>query len=244
VSDPIRDLAERLARVERELHALSTAPRAPHTSVSGGYTRWLPPQGESPRLQVGSGVGADVGMTVTDGGELWIGIGTESGVPRALISSPDRSRPVFDVIGGDMIAPLIPCPWVHNPQHAIDSQGRTVVPDAAYIRAVSAYLPVQTGGITTSIIIDRTGTATVAARVRATVIAGATSGGVQTVHEETGITGATFLSGLPWAIPDAVCDPASDPHGTLVLLEVEARVTAGSGNALVAPSSPVVNIPL
>lgn len=250
MSDPIQRFVEVLADLSRRIRALETAPRAPHTSVQGGSTRWFPENGEPPQLFIGDLVGTgDIGVWVIDAdGNRSVFLGTTTGQAIVFVNeagelevrNPDGIGRALWIEEGITKSPLVSAAWQHSTNTStMDTQGRAEISSGTYTRAWSAYLPVQTGMIRSSIVVQLgAGVTSVDARIRATLVEGGASGGVQTVHEETGITGAgVFLSGLPWTIPDAVRSPASDPIGTLVLLEVEARVTGGAGNALVGPTA-------
>lgn len=246
-----------MRRVDEQLRKLATAARAPFTDVRGGFTKWLLDDGE-PLPYVGIGATAtaeNVALYVkTTGdiggdsnGQIFIGTGDSGATALLNVGNPDddgtvggaTDRATFRIIGGVMYAPLISCAWQHDPLTALNSTGYASVSSGTYTRCWTAVLPITSGAIRGSVIVDRTGTAVVDARIR---IRDYSAGGSPvTLHEETGISSTVFLSGWPWTVPDTVVSPSGDPIGALALLELEVRVASGSGNAVVAPDAPVVN---
>lgn len=244
--DPIREMANRLARVERELHALATAPRAPHTSIQDGYIRVLTSDADYPELRMGSTVedGDDIAFEVTDedGGFSSVYIGTNFGRSRADLYNPDKTGIVLHYDDGQLGAPVVSCAWQRFVGAAMDAVGMSTTSSASFVDLWYTVLALGTDQVNTAIDVVPDGGVTGAVRIMATVIGGVVSGGkvpnaAQQVMTQTGISTTTSILG-PWTVPDAIWSPSASAEGALVLLALQGRVTAGAGSIHVAPRWP------
>lgn len=242
MSDPIRDLAERLARVERELHALATAPRANRTSVQDGFTRWLTAEGTAPRIIIGASGTA---------GDVVLGVSGNNGVGRITISSfedhadfalgnPDDSTATLRVLKGKMHTPLISCAWQVGTNVNIDAQGRPTNNTATYVELWQTVLPVTSGRVHGMIDVFPGVAGTFAdAKIKASRFASGNP--FVTVAETIGFTGTPGALIGPWDVPSSVLVPSASPIGHLVEFRVELRRTAGTGTVAVAARLPLIN---
>lgn len=230
-----------MRRVDEQLRKLGTAARATMTDLKGGRIRFLPKSGaDHPRVTVGAGNGDDAGISMTDeDGEAYFEVGASTGRGLMRYKNPDNSGDVLLISDGKVFGPLISCAWQFDPLGADwHAEGYAEVTGGTYSRCWSSFLPITSGAIISSIVVTLTGTAVVDVRIRARDYSAA--GPPVTVAEQTGISGAVWLSGSPWSVPSSFSGGDS-PVGRLALLEIEARVASGTGTALVAPDAPVVN---
>lgn len=252
MSDALERIAERIARLENEVHVLKTAPKANKTSVRDGYTRWLP-VGEAnlPEVRIGSTVegGGDPAFEVTDedGPFSSIYIGTDAGRARADIYSSDKTGLVFCYDDGVLLAPQPSCSWQRWVGSAMDAVGMSTTTSATYVDLWYAVLGVGGDQIDGALDVIPDGGNTGAARIVAQVLGGVSTGGkvpsatVQQVVEQTGITTSTVMAG-PWTVPESVWDPSANVAGAVLLLTIQGKRTAGAGSIHVAPRFPVFGV--
>jgi hypothetical protein len=249
LSDPIKAMADRIAELERRLRALETAPRASHTSIRNGSTRWLSTaDGDLPNVRIGSteDTGGDPAFEVTneDGPFSDIYIGTSAGRGRADFYNPDKTGIVLRYDDGRLRAPQPSCAWQRYIGAAMDAVGASTTTSGTYVDLWYAVLGVGGDQIDGTIDVIPDGGTTGACRVMAQAVGGISISGkvpsatTQQVVEQTGITVSTVMAG-PWTIPDTIWNPASDVAGTVVMLTIQALRSAGAGLVHVAPRFPV-----
>lgn len=264
MSDPVAELAAELADLKRQIRELQTAPRATKTSVSGGYTRWLPTNGaEYPKAYAGA-LGEDhVGFFVdqTDGddgsliaADLFMGIAdgenfdtVVDNVPALLVANPDHQLYAQAIIDGAITTPLSVCAWTPNTNLGVDALARRVTTSGAYTEMARAILPLHTNIVSTGInVVLGSGVTSMDVRITIRGIEAIHSVGFSptpavtavTLVEETGITANGAIAD-EWTVPDTLIAPNGSPVGLLCELILQARVSGGSGNAVASPYAPV-----
>ena len=243
MSDPVAELAAELADMKRRLHALETAPRATKTSVSGGYTRWLPPEGEHPGIYIGGGGGTDVGISGYDvDGNQWLGAGAFNGRGRFHVAGPipSSSSQTIDVVDGQFFAPLFATAWQTDTNVNIDTQGRPTVTSSTFTTLWRTVIPCTTKSLNSWVVVYPGVGQNAECRINAQVFGQTAS--VQ-LALETGITSTAAIIG-PWVIPAGIMDDGtSSPIGHLMEVEIDLRRTSGANPVAVAPQWPVIAWP-
>lgn len=235
MADPIRAIADDLAALRREVHALATAPRSPNTSVQNGRTRWLDAAGVE-----AVAIGVD-----------------ETGEPFIRAWNSDNTAPLLAVNQHTAVFPQSSCAWQRIPTNCMTSDGWAQISDTASggndVEVYTAVLSLTTNIVRPMFRWRTTGTAVGRVRLSAEVrysgaraghqVAGDTVCETWSALSGTGIAGPCGNIGTlvdqNVTIPGTIWSPSADPAGTVAVVRLHAAVTSGAGNIEVAPVWPV-----
>src|SRR5690606_9898768 len=108
----------------------------------------------------------DVGMYVYDDDNAlaaYLGTAAADGA-QLLVRNPDKTGSVINIHAGRWARPLLSAAWQFDPidaDYGAIANGYAEVSSGTYTRCWATFLPITSGGIYSSIVVDRTGTAVV-----------------------------------------------------------------------------------
>lgn len=247
VADDIARLGELVADLTRRIAALETAPRAKYTTVRAGALAFRGLNAEQAAIQInGSATGLDSAFVIfTEDGNIRCYFGTlnDGAIATVKLDNPDKSGNVMSWQSDrGILGPYFVGPWTKNPTQPIDSVGtaattsttaqvgyRTLLFVSSDVAVIQYWVQLGAGvsaaqvqTLCTVYYDDRAGYAPSASSAIAT--RNVTSSNVYT-DEVT--------------IPTSIWTPAASPVGSLVQLELTARVTGGAGQVSWGPVLPV-----
>lgn len=237
-----RRLSDLLADMERRLAALETAPRASYTTVRGGSTIWRRDAVDPNRIEITSN-GDDVALFCYDDlGLNRLYLGTIAGDPTMRFDNADKSGTVLQIEKDrGMVRPYGVGGWERWSGQTMDAYGRSTTSSGTFALGWVGIVSANTATVyvSTAVALDA-GVTRAEIRVRASVAVSDRGGHVpsaaQTVLTRTVSASGTYSDSI--ALPDGLWTPAASAAGSLVRLDLEARVTLGAGTVYWAPFHP------
>lgn len=241
----VRRLGDTIADLQRRLAALETAPRSNFTTVRGGQTVWR--SGETGGAYVaisGDMDGDDTGIYLSADGAVRGYMGTLAGgdVIGVYLDNPDKSHRAFTYVSDrGLVGPYGIGAWSKNPSQAINSLGNTTTASGSLEVGWRTLLYVTSETYEIEYFVDLGGATSAEVSLTAEVYVddrtAATPAAVQTVFTRT--ISATNPYSDTGTLPNTLWTPNGSPVGSLLKLELKARVSGGAGTISWAPIVPM-----